>query len=398
MRHRPLSYQWMILLILLLSGTAWSATPQPNALEQILGPRVPLGQPEGALTTTFDSQMQTLGLSAYNAWKANHSDTIGSTYYDLPYVLYQVYYRTGQTVWRDRAREVAHFWANSHNVACIPIYLDQGDPGNACGPSMPPPRSLNIQGVAINALEEGYGPSVNAVYQLARWMHYLCVNHYCKPANMMTPPDGDPREPGWLLMANTTAYLMGHDYRTEAAAALTTILSQQQPDGSWLGYSAGNVPSSCAPPDGRFKLNFMIALLLEGMISYDWVYGDARIVPSVQKALTYLWTQWRNVNDGFQYANINCGTIGAYPANDLTGMFLMPWGYTYQKTASAGVLTQWNLVYQALVNGLQGLPGDPKHVDQAYRSSIRALGWFAMTTGSPDTLAPSPPTHLTVMP
>jgi len=179
------------------------------------------------------------------------------------------------------------------------------------------------------------------------------------------------------LMAAVAATLLGDNHRAVADRLVNEILKRQRPNGQWVGYS-DLVPDSCSNDgQGAFTLNYMTGILMEGLILYDRAFGDARILPAIQKSLNWLWTtQWVPAQQAFQYADVNCGSVGTYPAADLTGLIWPAWGYAEYLTGNATIFTQGQAIFQGFVTvGVSSIPS-VKHYDQLFRSSSHYLGYI----------------------
>lgn len=303
--------------------------------------------------------------------------TIGSwNFYDLALSAYLLYYRTGNTAYRTAARTVAAAWRDNEYCANIPLF-------NARNYSLevPPSRQISSLGLAVHYLDTGEALSRARVEQMAiLWRHLIFDGH-----------NADMRESGYALMALVASTLLGDDHRADALAILNAFLTAQKSDGRWE-----NIDRGSQVPAIYYTLNYMVGLVMEALIMYDRAFGDARIVPALQRCVdTYLWrTQWvpvvptsRPAFGAFQYANINSGTVNTNPYANLSGLLVPAWGYLYAKTGGAKYKTQGDTILAGMVAGgaQPGIPGsgiyNEKQSNQEFRSSPGYLGWTGGTTG-----------------
>ena len=93
--------------------------PLPPALARLLGPLPPLGQPALPRTKAYDETLLRRGREMADAFPGKPASDLNGDgkidigdymFYDLPLVFYKIYYRTGDTYWRDKARIAAKAW------------------------------------------------------------------------------------------------------------------------------------------------------------------------------------------------------------------------------------------------------------------------------------------------
>lgn len=106
--------------------------PSPE-LGRLLGPLTPIST--AATTggiTAFDQVLLTRGREFAETFPGKvDKDLSGDgridvgdyVFYDLPLVLYRIYYRTGEVVWRDRARTIGKAWSEHPGNRKIAAYL-----------------------------------------------------------------------------------------------------------------------------------------------------------------------------------------------------------------------------------------------------------------------------------
>jgi hypothetical protein len=158
-----------------------------------------------------------------------------------------------------------------------------------------------------------------------------------------------------------------YNHRMSAQTMLESILAGQQPDGRWENPAGELVPVP-------YTLNYMNGLLMEALVLYYRVIGDARILPAVRNCLEWTWTtQWVPSAQAFQYANVDEGTVSTTPYANLNGLLLPAWGYAYAKTGEARYRDRGQQILVGLVDIGGGEILGVKQFAQLFRSSSR---WF----------------------
>jgi hypothetical protein len=373
-----------ILTILSMIGFAsWCSAATlvtfPNAtLEKLLGPLSLIEASADPTITAYDNYMLSGGLNYANTWPENPGDLPSSNFYDLAYVLYQIYYRTGDPAWLTRARQVATDWRDQPNIQSLHTCVEQTatwDWGLCAG--VMAARNMSLMGLAVLGVENNDLEARTLVDLYAKFIQIKSDELFWD----------DPRENGYKIMALAAAVELGYPHQALANTMLNTSLSHQQPNGSWTINGFYNNCSYSLPE------NFMLGLLGEGLMLYDRVIGDARIVPALQLTATWLWsTQWQLADTlGFVYAPPESTCIQGGPAHVLNGMFLPIWAYLYMRTGDPLYQTQGHQILQGLVQF--GFGGSVKQFNQAFRSSAKLEGSLATTAGPPGpTLSVSPAT------
>jgi hypothetical protein len=298
-----------------------------------------------------------------DGWPAAPSDMIASNYYDLAYTLYQIYYRTQDSYWLARARQVAQDWLQVANIralhACVTAQPTDWD---LCG-QVPPARSIALMGPAVLAAEDGQAAARQLLNDYAAFLVLKGLQAHWL----------DERENGYMLLYLAASVALGDDHRALARQFLDTALAHQSADGSFVGTYSYPYGSSCVYHHSE---NFMNGILGEGLILYDRVIGDARIVPALRALANWLWTtQWQAAKLGFRYSPPeSAACIPGGDAQVLNGLFLPIWGYLYERTSEALYQTQGDQILQGLVQyGFGGISG-VKQFNQAFRSSGHYLG------------------------
>jgi hypothetical protein len=330
------------------------ATPRPPI--QLPTPQIELIA--GPLTAADPAdEYDSLQLEQGKKWAKSfpaHPSLLEANYYDLAFVLYQIYYRTNDTYWLEQARRVARAWRDWQGNREIPLMLAQKPTT-----MVPPPRAFSTLGLAVLALESADEAAERVVEDQARlvelsWMHY-----------------GDAREKAYSLMALVAATVLGKDHGKNARALLDTILAAQSPDGPWRD-EPGTLVSI------RYTLNYMNGLMMEALVLYDRAIGDPRILPAIDRCMRWLWkTQWLPELDTFQYGDVDSGSVNTDPAPVLNGLFLPAWGYAYFRRGDPAVREQGDRIFEGLVYGGGKEIWGVKQFDEAFRSSAHYPAFVA---------------------
>jgi len=333
-----------------------SAPTPSQPLRLLVGPLTRLGAvPQWAV---YDSVQTKRGRHYADRFPEHPADMVGSNFYDLAVALYQIYYRTGDPYWQDKARTVARAWRDDPLNQNIAAYLR----GNYAL-RVPPGRSMATLGLAIYALEAGDAEARRIVNDQAR----LAENYW----PVFDGGSADAREAAYSLIAMLAATVLGDDHRATAKRSLEGLLAGQKPAGNWENIAPNLVPA------GPFSLNYMDGLAMEALILYDRVIGDPRILPAIERCIQWTWTtQWVPTARAFQYANINSGSVNTNPYANLNGLLLPAWGYVYAKTGNRTYLEQGNQILKGLVEaGVKQMWG-VKQFAQMFRSSSHYLGYL----------------------
>jgi len=345
-------------------------------LQILTGPVTPLG------STPYD-KLQVAQAAIYapggsSGFPQFPNDNIESNYYDLALSLYLLYYRTGDAKWLTGARTVAQTWAN--------------DPYSLAGTSGIPARAYATLGLAVYYLDTGATQAKTVVNsQAASGIRYF---------GTFDGINSDMREASYALMAMIASTIIGGDnHSADALKSLNSFLAGQKSDGRWQNIDNcavyGN-PPGCTPavPAGYYTLSYMMGLVMEALIMYDRVIGDARIVPALQAATSWLWnTQWvptvpnsSPLFGAFKYADIISGSVNTNPYANLSGLIVPAWGYLYSKTRTASYATQGQTILDSMVTAASqpGVAGagiyNVKQFSQDFRSSPRYLGFASSST------------------
>lgn len=349
-------------------------------IRKLLGPWAPVGKPvEIPSAAALDDIAFKRGREYADALPIRHTTDVNGDgavdysdayFYDLPLILYRNYYRSGEAIWREKARSTSASWRDYPGNQKMRKYLE-GD-WKLWREVVNQPRCFNTLGLAVFALESDDAVAKGIVFDHANqiekvWMYgeYQSLKH---PVMAL----GDPRECAYGLMALLAATVVGQDHRKGAAELLDHILKSQKPDGQWQS------PDGDAP-GGGYSSNYMVGLLTESLLLYERVIGDARILAAIEKNLAWTWsTQWSGESEGFQYHSVK--ETGAQPA--LNGLMLPAWGYAYYKTGKAAYLEQGNRIAAGLAGkGSKDMWG-VKQYNQFFRSSAQFAGYVALKTAA----------------
>lgn len=260
------------------------------ALQLLVGPVTPIG------VTGYD----TLHLTQSAAYETVDYSNGFWNFYDRALALYILYYRTGDTRWRDAARAIASVWAHDN--------LNRGDGTNGMANDPLHTGPLNMiefstLGLAVYYLDTGDVEAANCVERHALWGQYLWP--------LFDRHDGDARVAAYSMMAMLAAHVLGlggtdtlgHTHAQAAALVLESFLSRQSGDitggGTQTNSGWQNFDSGAQVPLGAYVSNFMNGLSAEALILYDRVIGDARIVPALKLWADWAWsTQWVPLGGG----------------------------------------------------------------------------------------------------
>ena len=349
-----------------------------GVIGQLMGPVAPLGTPKSFRAIAAFDRLMLDGAETFRPGGARSfpqsPNIIDANYYDLAYVLYQVFYRTGDTKWRDAARTIAQAYRDSPSgdvgVLTRKVRGDYSYPGEE---AIPPPRGASTLGLAVLAAETGDAKAREIVHAHARI--FRCWGQ--------GDAGWDLRESAYSLMAALAAVALGdgdapHKYaacwnNTPPARTLTPrqvakeLLDHQLhmqgrlgPPGSLLTMQDAN---KGVPKDTAWSNLFMGGLVTEGWVMYDRIIGDARIVPALEAYVDWMWsTQWYPKEKAFAYSNVTInwpnGNAARYPEASLNGIYLGTWGYVAAKTGKPAYRAQIDEIVAGMLRTFAS-PGDP---------------------------------------
>ena len=354
-----------------VNGVSSPDTTCLSPLALLTGPVTPLSSPASA----YDTLQLTKGRIYADGFPQFPGDILASNFYDFALALYEVYYRTGDPYWRDKARVVAAAQRDYQGNQNLNAYLA----GNYKLGTISP-RDMSTLGMAISVVEAGDSatPGLRSTRQIvndqARFgAAYFGTFRYCGPTPATTCRN-DVREPAYALIAMLAATILGDDHRDDAKKSLDSFLAGQEPGGNWLMQQLDLVPA------GPLTLNYMNGLAMEALILYDRVIGDPRIVPAIERCMNFMWTtQWVPAAQAFQYASLTSGSVNTNPYPNLNGLLLPAWGYAYAKTRNPAYKDQGDQILSGLIQpGADRSYGiyEVKQYGQMFRSSPRYFGYI----------------------
>jgi hypothetical protein len=353
-----------------------------------LGPSITLAQPTSQLVllagpvthvsaplSAYETLQLTKGRVYADGFPQFPGNIGASNVYDFALALYEIYYRTGDPYWRDKARIVAAAQRDYVGNQNLNAYLA----GNYKLGTISP-RDMSTLGMAIFVAEAGdratlgHRSTRQIVNDQARFSAaYFGRFHYCGPTSAPTCRN-DVREPAYGLIAMLAATVLGNDHRADAKRSLDSFLAGQEPGGCWLMQQLDLVPA------GPVTLNYMNGLAMEALILYDRVIGDPRIVPAIERCMNFMWTtQWVPAAQAFQYASLTSGSVNTNPYPNLNGLLLPAWGYAYAKTRNPAYKDQGDQILSGLIQpGADRSYGiyEVKQYGQMFRSSPRYFGYI----------------------
>lgn len=208
------------------------------------------------------------------------------------------------------------------------------------------------ESMVVNAVRNGWGtsdPRVESRVLTALLMAKRVGGHPDVP-----PPTYSPDESkGFYDPSQTWDSILEYQ--------LSRVLAWQTAEGVWPD------ASTCM---GQW--NFMAGLMHEALAEvYQFHRSDPRILTAVDRGLTHLWTQW-TPGAGFNYSDVPCPDGGVYPAGDLTGLMVSPFGWLARTSGNSLWRVRGDEVFQTLPNGVAPYS---KQFNQAYTSSWRYFGY-----------------------
>lgn len=311
-------------------------------------------------TATFWSKYE----SDWNTWESTHYNAKLQSYFDQYYDRISAYFgfwaRTGNALYFARGAELTRRYRDQYVV-----------PANYGLPEW----QAFVDGMATHYWLTGDDSTRNTLLRVASMFEFSKG----QTTYMINDVGGwmDNRIMSRALGLKIAAFQLGAtslpstgsapaipDLRAAMATDVNDILATQKADGSW------RFTSQCGQSS-----NFMTAMLTGIMGSYvDNVTPDARILPSVTKAWTFLRTQWLPTPRVFKYYSGLCTGHGdATPGSDLNGLFLEGLGWLYKQTGDPTLRTLGDEAYRGGVEQtyLQGY----KQFNQQYMLSWRWLGY-----------------------
>jgi hypothetical protein len=304
------------------------------------------------------------------------------TYYDGPHAIYQLFLRTGEPRHYRRAREEANWyrahelrWHEGRAMAVQNCQSSGWTPATALDWSVL--RRMLAQGMLDDYLISGDPAAREVVLGLGE--AYL-RNLPALTAGRAPVLEITERNMGWTLMGLASYYALDGSARVKSA--LTALVDRTL---AWQGRSASGAfehdivrpdPGECGNgPKGASP--FMTALLVDGLMDYRQLTGDARVTEAVRKvaawyesqaitsdrkAFRYLWNCLDNGYDDSEVADLNLLIVHVF-------------GAAYHLTGE----TKWLAFGDAMASaGLESMyVKRPKQWNQTGRSFGKYLGYRA---------------------
>lgn len=135
-------------------------------------------------------------------------------------------------------------------------------------------------------------------------------------------------------------------------------------------------------PTATYIRPFMFALTAQGLIAWNDINPDARVLPAIKNAADKLWdTMWLPADKTFQYTNVDTTTLdpgdpgydsgGTEPAWDLNLLIAPVWGWLFKETKDLKYLIQGDLIWEGGVT--EAFLGNGKQFNQNYQRSFDYL-------------------------
>jgi hypothetical protein len=333
----------------------------------------------------FDTTLQnTLAQIDYTQFGNNCGSTTNHrTYYDGPHALYQLFLRTGEARHYRRAREEALWyranelrWHDNRSMAVQNCQAANWTP--ATGLDWAVLRRMLSQGMLDDHLLTGDPAAAEAVRGLGEAYRRNLPALTVGGANSSI--EATERNLAWTLMGLASYHAIDNrPLVSEALRALADRAVAWQNRGSSGAFEHDLVrpdPSECSNgPNGGSP--FMTSLLIDALMDYHQLSGDARVVELVRKAAQ--WYQTRAItSDGRAFRYLwNClnDPYDDSSTADLNLLIGHVFGAAYALTGDAQWLSFGDRMADAGVQAM--FTRRPKQWNQAARSFGRYLGYRA---------------------
>jgi len=301
--------------------------------------------------------MRTYGQAQCNTIKSQTGEAkLGSTYYDLESVAYQIAAYTGSSTWNACANEAEIAYRTWVEGAAA----DGGGFGAVSGYwNFPDGLRRDFELTADARSKE-------AVKQLSLHASYCRDDtpiEWSASATMM-------RETAYCINSFIDAEALGAAARARRDQMLTQLLDHLDATIT-LRYKAesdADVPDLCKGK--TYAQPFYLGLALKTLIEYENAHHDARILPMIKRVADFMWSKLRYqptaTSGRFWYGqcsnadnlwNVWTSAGGNLPADDLNLLYAPAWAYLYAKTGDVKYRDQgdqiWSTgVIDATLNGL----------------------------------------------
>jgi hypothetical protein len=308
---------------------------------------LPLYNPSIAMYETFVEQgyvrlaqnrdrLGEYGWRNFGDWSTTWDpDGWGNGEYDLAYVYFQQFARSGDLRYFDLAESAARHWMDVDLVwaAYNDVWVGCGHSHSASHRSYAGEHHTWNQGLLDYYHLTGDRRSLEAALAVGDFFAHLALvkpDRHRPRIFQNQQRDVGTRSAGWALVALVAAYESTCDpYYLKAAEAVVEILAEeQQPDGQWTYTIAANEAES--QPNATKP--FMTAIILRGLGDYHRVTQDARAAEMLIRGLTHLVDElWCETALGYPY--IDHPDFAAEARN--TNMLLLDaFAYAYELTGN----------------------------------------------------------------
>lgn len=347
-------------------------------------------------------EQKPLGQTGFPAWDSKQLsnyyriETVGTSpcvrddhYYDAITTTYQLYARTGDLKYLVNARR----WALHHRRD--QIYLSGSNIGHpqCSGNYLNNTRYTFPQGLTQDYFMFGdeeakrvSGLVVDNFYMNAGWSWW-----WYKAPN--TRGFWTEREPAFALNGIMAQYEATNDvkYLNFARDKIASLHRMQVENGrrAWVHNLYDHDPSEGCPTTAYGSSPWMSGLLLEGIIKYHKLTGDATARESILMAVDdlrarYLVTSGTYAGKSFLY--LGCPSTYSEPTPDLDNLISHAYAYAWKLTANDTYRQLGTSLFNTAVAA--GVTASHKHYDQQFRSSGLFVGYIA-APASTDTTAPT---------
>lgn len=279
---------------------------------------------------------ETLGNSS-----ASDDERLGTTYYDVQWIYFQIADYTGDDFWITCAQRAEG------------IYRD----GYVADWSGRVPGYWNFtHGLLEDFRRTGDLESRAAVIELS---HMAAFTADETPLEWTVDVETS-REVAYAIMSYINAEKAGAPRRERLTALYSQALGHMD---QWFG--AGTAP---------YIRPFMVALTAQALIEYDELIGDPAIVGLLEHAFEQLWEDtWLPAEGTFQYTDREHASGGTEPAYDLNLLIAPVYAWLYHKTGKIDFLNKADLIFEGGVRNAWLVGG--KQFNQQYRWSFKYLSW-----------------------
>jgi hypothetical protein len=282
-------------------------------------------------------------------------DGWGNCEYDLAYVYFQQFARTGDLAFFDLAETTARHWMDVDLIwAANNLYwLGGGLQHSEAHRHYAAADHTWSQGLLEYYHLTGDRRSLEAALAVGDFFAHLALerpNQRRPRVGQLPSKDLPTRNPGWALIALVALYESTSDpYYLEAASAVVDILAEeQQSDGQWTY----RIPANEIESRPIATKPFMTAIILRGLGDYHRITQDAKAAEMLVRGLTFLVEElWSPHALGYPY--IDDPQYSAEAGN--TSLLLLDaFAYAYELTADRRFLEVAVQGFQAAIQRQSG--------------------------------------------